>query len=320
VPAGHQVAGHQFAMNPGAQGEICPPVFTETGKDHVEFVETKTSLIVQFPKGDILFDMATGFITSYTMEGKQLLSDGPRPNFWRAPIENDFGNGMEKRCAMWKPFGGELELQSLFVVESDSIAAVMTEYLHPGTGSHYEVAYYFNDGGEVLVKVKFNASQDKFPEVPRFGMSMELPEGYDQLQYFGRGPHENYIDRNHSSHVGLYSSNVDEQYVPYISNGENGNKTEVRWLALTNSVGQGIMIKGSPTIDFSTLHYSQDQLDRDVRDGAHTIDLQKSEKIFLNVDWKQMGVGGDNSWGARTHAEYVIRDGFMEYSYLISPM
>ncbi len=320
VPAGYQVAGHQFAMNPGAAREILPLKFTETGKSHVGFVETKTSLTVQFPKGDILFDMATGFITSYTMGGKHLLWDGPRPNFWRAPIENDFGNKMENRCAMWKPFGGELELQSMFVVESDSIAAVMTEYLHPGTGSNYNVEYYFNDGGEVLVKVKFKASQDNFPEVPRFGMNMEIPPGYDQLRYFGRGPHENYIDRNHSSHVGLYSSSVDEQYVPYISNGENGNKTEVRWLTLSNSTGQGIMIKGSPTIDFSALHFSQDQLDRETRDGAHTIDLQKSEKIFLNVDWKQMGVGGDDSWGARTHAEYVLRGSPMEYSYVISPL
>jgi beta-galactosidase len=319
IPAGYRVAGRQFALNPGAAVDISPLMLSETGKEHVSFVETKTSLAVQFPKGDILFDMSSGYISSYVMEGRQLLSDGPRPNFWRAPIENDFGNGMEKRCAMWKSFGAELELQSMFVVESDSIAAVMTEYLHPGNGSNYKVEYYFNDGGEVLVKVKFEASRDNFPELPRFGMRMEIPEGYDQLQYFGRGPHENYIDRNHSSQVGLYDSSVDEQYVPYISNGENGNKTEVRWLSLSNSKGQGIRITGSPTIDFSALHYSQDELDREVRDGAHTIDLKKSEKIFLNVDWKQMGLGGDNSWGARTHAEYMLRDGIIEYSYLIAP-
>jgi beta-galactosidase len=320
VPAGHPVASAQFAMNPSAASKISPVEFTNSGKDKVSFVESKTSLLVQSPKGEILFDMATGYITSCSLGGIQMISEGPRPNFWRAPIENDFGNRMEMRCGMWKSFGAQLELQTLFVVETDSVAAVMTEFLHPGNGSTYKAEYYFNNMGEVLVKVTFNPSKDSYPEVPRFGMKMVLPRGYDQLKYYGRGPHENYIDRNRSSYVGVYNSTVDEQYVPYISNGENGNKTDVRWLTLTNRDGHGIMIKGSPTIDFSALHFSQDQLDREVRDGAHTIDLERSENIFLNVDWKQMGVGGDNAWGARTHVEYVLPAVPMEYSYIISPL
>ncbi len=151
-------------------------------------------------------------------------------------------------------------------------------------------------------------------------MSMVAPKGFEKLEYFGRGPHENYIDRKHSAHVGLYSSSVDEQYVPYITTGENGNKTDVRWLTLSDGNGNGIRITGSPTIDFSALHFSQDQLDREVRDGAHTFDLERSEQVFLNVDWKQMGVGGDNSWGARTHAEYLLPAEPMKYSYVISPL
>ena len=165
----------------------------------------------------------------------------------------------------------------------------------------------------------FNPGSDKFPEIPRFGMSMVLPEGFDHLEYFGRGPHENYIDRNSSSMVGLYKSTVDEQYVPYITNGEHGNKTESRWLRLTNCEGWGIKIKGDLLFDFSALPFSQEDLDREVRDGAHTIDLEKSGKVYLNVDWKQMGVGGDNSWGARTHAAYVLAPGVIEYSFIIVP-
>ncbi|MCK4879549.1 MAG: DUF4981 domain-containing protein [Bacteroidales bacterium] len=320
VPAGHQVAGGQFAMNPGAAKSICTESFSKEGSGEVSFVETKIELTVQVQGGEIRFDRNTGYMTAYVMNGNQLLSEGPIPNFWRAPIENDFGNRMKLRCAMWKPFAGELELQTLVPFQSDSMVLLVAEYIHPVNGSNYKVAYQINGNGETLVRATFTPSQDNFPEIPRFGMKMVIPEGYDQLEYFGRGPHENYIDRNHSSHVGLYDSSVDEQYVPYISNGENGNKTDVRWLKLTDSEGHGIMIKGSPTVDFSALHYSQDQLDREVRDGAHTIDLVKSEKVFLNVDWKQMGVGGDNSWGARTHAEYVLRAAPMEYSYVISPL
>jgi beta-galactosidase len=120
--------------------------------------------------------------------------------------------------------------------------------------------------------------------------------------------------------VGLYKSTVEDQYVPYITNGENGNKTETRWLTLTNNEGVGIRIAGGPVIDFSALHYSQDDLDREERDGAHTIDLQKSGKVFLNVDWGQMGVGGDDSWRARTHSAYVLRPQPMDYSFVISPV
>ena len=108
--------------------------------------------------------------------------------------------------------------------------------------------------------------------------------------------------------------------MPYITTGENGNKTDVRWLTLSDEKGNGLLIKGSPTIDFSALHYSQDQLDREVRDGAHTIDLERSEQVFLNVDWKQMGVGGDDSWGAPTHAEYKLQAEPIKYSFMISPL
>jgi beta-galactosidase len=276
--------------------------------------------IVKLPAGEISFDRTSGQISSYVMNGKQLLLEGPRPNFWRAPTENDFGNRMDVRCAMWKTFGKDLVLQSLVPASNDSMVVLVAEYSHPEHNSAYKLAYHCNSAGEILVSVEFDPSKDGFPAVPRFGMQMVLPEGFNKLEYFGRGPHENYIDRNHSSFVGLYSSTVDEQYVPYITNGENGNKTEVRWLSLTDEEGKGIMIKGSPFIDFSALHFSQDQLDREVRDGAHTIDLVRSDNVFLNVDWKQMGVGGDDSWGAPTHAEYLLRAEPMKYSYMILPL
>lgn len=320
VPAGHEVAGVQFALNPAAAKPVCQEDFANKGTGEISFVETKTTLTVTIPGGEIEFDRATGKLSSYIISNKELISAGPAPNFWRAPIENDFGNSMPRRSAMWKTFGDELELQTLVPVQLDSTVLLVAEYIHPENGSNYRVSYRCNSLGEILVSVEFLPSQDNFPELPRFGMSLVIPEGFEKLEYFGRGPHENYIDRNHSSHVGIYSSTVDKQYVPYITNGENGNKTHVRWLKLSDGNGNGITITGSPTIDFSALHYSQDQLDREVRDGAHTIDLEKSGKVFLNVDWKQMGVGGDNSWGARTHAEYVLRAEPLGYSYIISPL
>jgi beta-galactosidase len=320
VPAGHPVATAQFAMNPGAEKPVTAEAFDVVGKGGVSCVETGNSLVVQVPGGEITFDKATGQISSYKRGETALLAEGPVPNFWRAPTENDFGNRMPMRCALWKHFGEELSLQTLLPAQLDRSVMVVAEYLHPENGSTYKVTYHCNAAGEVLVHVEFVPSGDDFPEVPRFGMRMVLPGGFQHLEYYGRGPFENYIDRNTASEVGLYSSTVDEQYVPYITNGENGNKTDVRWLVLSDGKGNGIRISGSPTVDFSALPFPQAQLDREQRDGAHTIDLKRTDRVYLNVDWKQMGVGGDNSWGAPVHAEYKLRAEPMEYSYMISPL
>ncbi len=320
VPAGHVIATEQFVLTPGLLSEITAQEFSKGGDQEISIMETKEHVSIRFFDGEVVFNRSNGYLESYVMGGKTLLSSGPAPNFWRAPTENDFGNEMNLRCAMWKTFGDELELQTLVPAQAAGQTMVLAEYIHPGNGSNYQVAYHFNGAGEILVRVKFNPATDTFPEIPRFGMQMVIPEGFDRLEFFGRGPHENYIDRNHSSFVGLYRSTVDEQYVRYNTNGENGNKTETRWLTLKNSDGDGIKIKGSPLFDFSALHYSQETLDREVRDGAHPIDMEKSGKVFLNVDWKQMGVGGDDSWGAKTHAAYMIRVQPMEYSFIISPI
>jgi beta-galactosidase len=320
VPAGHEVAGGQFALNPGAAKSLCTDELVTEVSGELALEETEEAFIVKLAVGEIRFDRGSGRISSYVINGRELLTEGPSPNFWRAPTENDFGNRMGVRCAMWKGFGKDLVLQSMTQTFEDSMVVLVARYSHPEYKSAYNLAYHCNSAGEILVSVEFVPSEDDFPVVPRFGMQMVIPGTYSRLEYFGRGPHENYIDRNHSSHVGLYSGTVDEQYVPYITNGENGNKTEVRWLMLSDEEGRGIKIKGSPFIDFSALHFSQDQLDREVRDGAHTIDLIKSKDVYLNVDWKQMGVGGDDSWGAPTHAEYLLRAEPMKYSYMISPL
>ena len=320
IPAGYAVATAQFALNPGAEKPLDVEAFDKKGTGGVSYEETGNSLVVRVPGGEIAFDLTTGRISSFRRGETVLLAEGPVPNFWRAPTENDFGNRMPRRCVLWKNFGEELSLQTLLPAQLDRSVMVVAEYLHPENGSTYKVTYHCNAAGEVLVRVEFSPSGDDFPEVPRFGMRMVLPGGFQNLEYFGRGPFENYIDRNHASEVGLYSSSVDEQYVPYITNGENGNKTDVRWLVLSDGKGNGIRISGSPTIDFSALPFPQDQLDREQRDGAHTIDLKRTDRVYLNVDWKQMGVGGDNSWGAPVHAEYKLRAEPMEYSYVISPL
>ncbi|MDX2429676.1 MAG: DUF4981 domain-containing protein, partial [Bacteroides sp.] len=320
VSAGHVVASEQFSLTPPLDGSAVQEEFMAVGSDEVSIDESGEKVVISIKDGTMVFDRRSGYLELYSMEGLDLLTGGPFPNFWRAPTENDFGNNMPLRSSLWRYFGEDLELQSIVPVKTDQIAMLQTEYIHPENGSTYRVSYTVNNEGEILVDVQFNPGSDRFPVMPRFGMSLELSDEFDHVAYYGRGPHENYIDRNHSSGVGLYESTVEEQYVPYITNGENGNKTETRWISLSNNEGRGILIKGLPLFDFSALPYSQSSLNREVRDGAHTTDLELSGKVYLNVDWKQMGVGGDDSWGARTHTSYLLSPEPLKYSFIIVPL
>ncbi|MCD4731223.1 MAG: hypothetical protein K8R74_11510 [Bacteroidales bacterium] len=163
--------------------------------------------------------------------------------------------------------------------------------------------------------------EKEMPELPRFGTKLELPGKYSNLTWFGRGPHENYWDRNTSAYVGEYRSTVEEQYFPYIRPQENGYRTDTRWLALQDSTGKGIMFIGEPLVSFSALNYSIDDLDQGTKQNyKHTNDLVAKDKVCLNLDYKQTGVGGDDSWGARPHPQYTLDYDEYEYTYIIRPL
>ena len=158
------------------------------------------------------------------------------------------------------------------------------------------------------------------PELPRFGMRMQLPGMFDSLQYYGRGPFENYSDRNRASFVGLYTDNVKNQFTAnYIRPQENGYKTDVRWLSLTSNKGNGIMIRGVQPICFSAINHSTESLDPGMtKKQQHPSDLRPDDNVYLQIDLKQRGVGGDNSWGALPHDQYRLLDKKYSYSYIIS--
>ena len=184
--------------------------------------------------------------------------------------------------------------------------------------------------GDIIVKNQFSKLSDKIPEIPRMGMQMQLPEEFANLKWLGRGPHENYSDRNTSAEVGLYESTVADQYTPYIRPQENGYKTDTRWLTLTDDNGNGILISGDPLICFSALNNIHDDFESPgklsqyrkdaITANTHTIDVKPRDLVNLNVDLDQMGVGGDNSWGARIHPQYRLTGNKYEYSFRIRPV
>ncbi len=163
--------------------------------------------------------------------------------------------------------------------------------------------------------------EPELPELPRFGNRLEIPLKYDRVTWYGRGPHENYWDRMTSAHVGLYTSRVEAQYFPYIRPQENGYRTDSRWFALQDDAGEGLLFIGDPRLSFSALHYSIEDLDQGTKQNyRHTNDLATGDRIHVNADYKQTGVGGDDSWHARPHPQYTLKYGAYEYEYLIRPV
>ena len=159
------------------------------------------------------------------------------------------------------------------------------------------------------------------PELPRFGMRWAMPGRYDNLQWFGRGPHENYIDRNTGAFVGKYNSTAAEQYFPYVRPQENGNKTDIRWMMLTDDAGNGLLIDGLPMFSGSTLHNSIEDFDQGTKSNyRHTNDITLRDTVFVTVDLKQMGVGGDDSWGSRTHPQYLLPAADYQFTFRMRPV
>jgi beta-galactosidase len=176
--------------------------------------------------------------------------------------------------------------------------------------------------GDVYVLEEINPIPgSKLPEMPRFGMRMKIPAQFRNMQWYGRGPHENYSDRNTSAFVGKYTSTVTDQYFPYIRPQENGYRTDIRWVALTNQQGQGLLISGLPLFSMSALPYSIEDLDQGTKQNyRHTIDLIPRDYIDLNIDFKQQGVGGIDSWGALPLVKYQLPAQQYSFSYRMRPL
>ncbi len=316
VPAGHIFAMEQFTF-PGTAGSLSNKA--EDRGDKI-VTETKTSLSIQAGQSIYEFSKTDGLLYAISLNGKKVNAGKLMPNFWRAPTENDFGNNMPVRLGMWKDAGKNAVLKDFkHQMDDKKYYVIDADYWLPDVEANLYINYEINGEGEIRVGMFMEPAGKDFPGMPRFGMTMALTSPYENLEWFGRGPHENYSDRNTSAFVGHYSGTVTSQFVPYISPQENGYKTDTRWLMLKDLNNDGLMFKAVDRICFSALHYSSEDLTRPKRDGFHLTDLVKKDEVFLNIDLSQMGVGGDDSWGALTHAKYSMPFRPLWYSFEIKP-
>ena len=273
----------------------------------------------------------TGKIKSWKSENNELLLEGPALNLWRAPIDNDFGNNLHKRSRVWRNVQDRIIVNDISLEShSSKMIQVTINYEIPDTVGEIvaqnKAVYSIYGSGDIIVKNDLQILKEKYPEIPRFGMSMIIPSRYNSVTWYGRGPHESYWDRKTSAFVGIYDGKVLDQYWPYIRPQENGNKTDVRWMTLVDDNGSGFLFTGMPLLsmsvhhnllsDFESLERSDGRHIEGVRPvNRHTTDVTPRDLTCVNIDYKQMGVGGDNSWGAKTHEKYRLTGRSYSYTF-----
>ncbi len=302
---GFEVAKDQFLIQPKEIAKPLPLSVWQSNDPIPSILENSDS--------KYWIDSETGYLSSFRFQDEELLVSSLQPNFWRPPNDNDFGNGMPERCAIWRDLVQELELIHC-QRERNEILVTLKSTTH---SIILLIRYQILLGGALRIFYSFVTENESLPEFPRLGLHCQLPNEFDTISYFGRGPHENYIDRQFASHVGKYKSTVQDQFYPYISPQETGYKTDVRWLSLTNPQGKGLQIIGEPTFSGSALFYSPTQLTRTAWGSLHTIDLIPEETISLCIDHFQMGIGGVNSWGAFPLEKYRFYPKNYTFSFLL---
>ena len=333
VPSGHLTAKEQI----------------EIFKSKINYSITNSSKLIKTELNDnilkvfndnvqVVFDNFSGELKNYVVNKKEFINKSPYLNFWRAPIDNDYGNDLPGRSNEWKLASKNRSLTKFnYETLNNNKVKVIVEYELTNINSSYTTIFLVNSNGEIKISNDFQyKGKLSDAEMPRFGMNFQIPETYNNVSWYGRGPHENYIDRKDSAFMGIYESLVSDLAFDYSRPQENGYRTETKWLKLTDENGIGLKIYGLPNISFSAHNNTIEDFDDGIRENnpgeelsprsrivkkqRKPIDIPKRDFISLNIDLKQMGVGGDNSWGARPLLKYLIQPGNFKYSFIIKPI
>ncbi len=321
LPAGTVVAYDQMTVRP--YGAWNATVAATQGV-RPEIVPNTRAIIVAAGDVRIYFNRWTGLLTDYTVDGTELVETGYalRPMFWRAPTDNDMGAGLQRRFALWK--NPEMRLKSLEdSTLSDGNILITSVFELPKLFATLTIDYTINGAGEIGVRQRLTTdpTREKMPHLFRFGMELTLPEAFRTIDFYGRGPWENYIDRQGAAKLGRYTQSVDDQYWGYIRPQESGNKSDLRWWRLTNRDGNGIVVESDAPFEASALPYAMEDLDDGIRkDQRHSGSLQKRDFVTLNIASRQMGLGCEDSWGAWPLAKYLLPYGDYEFDFVLRPV
>lgn len=325
VPAGHVVAKNQIVLK---GYDVSDMKFENIAEKNIPVIapvandENVNCLEVSGETFNIQFNKQNGFMDSYCVNGTQMINKDAQltPNFWRAPTDNDYGAGLQNKYAVWK--NPEIKLVSMKHESVNDMIVVSAEYDIASVSAKLYLTYTINNQGAVKVTQKMVADKSaKVSDMFRFGMQMPMPESFENIVYYGRGPVENYIDRNHSTDIGIYSQTVTEQFYPYIRPQENGTKTDIRWWKLFNEEGKGLMFVAEKPFSASALHYTMESLDDgSEKNQRHSNEVVPSNLTNLLIDKVQQGLACVDSWGAIPRPEYRIPYDDYEFTFIMTPI
>ena len=295
------------------------------GKKKMKLAAKKNNVVaVTTPNLTFKIDRSTGLISEYAYNGKSLLGEGGtlKPNFWRAPTDNDMGAGLQKKFKAWK--NPQMNLKNIDVKKDKKTNSVtiLTSFDMPEVQGQMDITYVvFANTGAVKVTEDFKATEGaKVSDMFRFGMLMQMPYTMEKSNYYGRGPIENYSDRKDCMRIGVYTDDADNQYFPYIRPQESGTKSDIRWWKQTDATGMGLQVKSCTPFYASAIHFDTEELDDgEEKEQRHSFDLKKSKFTNLFLDSAHMGVGGENSWGAWPLEKYRVHYGNKTFTFTLIP-
>mgnify|MGYP000520279403 FL=1 len=295
------------------------------GKKKMKLAAKKNNVVaVTTPNLTFKIDRSTGLISEYAYNGKSLLGEGGtlKPNFWRAPTDNDMGAGLQKKFQAWK--NPQMNLKNIEVKKDKKTNSViiLTSFDMPEVQGQMDITYVvFANTGAVKVTEDFKATEGaKVSDMFRFGMLLQMPYTMEKSNYYGRGPIENYSDRKDCMRIGVYTDDADNQYFPYIRPQESGTKSDIRWWKQTDATGLGLQVKSCTPFYASAIHFDTEELDDgDDKEQRHSFDLKKSKYTNLFLDSAHMGVGGENSWGAWPLEKYRVHYGNKTFTFTLIP-
>ena len=337
LDAGYDVARQQFVIRPYSFPTLeqftSAPVAAVTTKGKkvvattapaVKKDEQLACLTLTGGPTSVTFNKWTGYVDYIDVDGQPMFEDGYslRPDFWRATTDNDYGAGLQNRFGAWK--SPELRLTGMKEEADGQNRRVVCTYDMPSVSSKLTLTYTLTPAGALVVNqsLKVDADAKDKPLIPRFGMTLEMPEQYGTVTYYGRGPVENYSDRHASQFIGEYTQQVKDMAWGYVRPQETGNHTDVRWWNVHNAQGKGLTFSGIEPLEMTSINYETEDLDGGPVKEAHHMhagDLTPRRHTVVHIAKRQMGLGCIDSWGAWPLPQYRIPYADMEYTFVIAP-
>ena len=289
--AGHVVAWEQLPLT-----EWAPSVAADN--DSWKIRETDEAFEASSDGVSVAVSKSDGALTSFRVDGNELLSSPLVPSFWKHPNNNQWGNKFPRRLGYWRDAADKLKLTGLEIVDG----ALVASYELDGIDAAYRLTYSLTADSGLKIAAAYEPRGEGIPKLPRFGLKTEVPKRFSNVQWYGRGPHETYWDRKTGGEIALYRDTVDAWNHAYLRSQDVGNRADVRWATLTDEGGVGLKVVGVQPISFSAWPFTL----ADLQAAKHPHDLPRRDINTVFIDWKLHGVGGDNSWGAKTHPEYTL--------------